>query len=490
MPLYLLGPERRVGAGIHQLGGDAQRVAGPPNGAGQQVLHAQLTPDLPCRLRGALHLHRRVARDEAQGLDAGQVRDELVGQPVTEELVVCGAHVRERQDGHRPGFRFGGRRRSCRSRAGRRRRLTDCRHDIGAGRVPVLRSLREQPVHDRSHPGRHVRARGGHRRRRPGEPFGNRGRRGRRRERDLAGQHLVEHASEGEEVASAIDDVTRGLFRAHVRRRADRDADLGEGRRRLRGGSQSFADAEVGHDGVPFVQQDVLRLDVAMHDVVPVRVGEGVCHLGGDANRVIDRQRAVVQQPITKRPALHDRHHEVQESVGFARVMEGQNVRVVQPGGKTDLPNEALAPERLRHTGLQHLERHVAVMPQVARQIHRGHAAGAELAIHAIAPTERRRQMDDLGAHRSVSRDTDVRNPADRASRRGFIRNERIPRLMQGARHPSRLRSPESPHAQPATHRLDPLGVRPVERAVSLPHPDLELRARSRVAGLAEESAA
>jgi len=39
-----------------------------------------------------------------------------------------------------------------------------------------------------------------------------------------------------------------------------------------------------------FVEQDVVRLDVTVHDLVGVRVGERVGHLPGDAGGVADGQ--------------------------------------------------------------------------------------------------------------------------------------------------------------------------------------------------------
>ena len=47
-------------------------------------------------------------------------------------------------------------------------------------------------------------------------------------------------------------------------------------------------DAEVGDQRAAVVQQDVLRLDVAMDDAVAVGVVEGAGDLGGDAHGVGD----------------------------------------------------------------------------------------------------------------------------------------------------------------------------------------------------------
>jgi hypothetical protein len=67
---------------------------------------------------------------------------------------------------------------------------------------------------------------------------------------------------------------------AHVGWCANGHADLREQHtgRRL-GGHERLADTEVGDDGVAFMQQNVLRLDVAVDDVAPMRVVEGISDL-------------------------------------------------------------------------------------------------------------------------------------------------------------------------------------------------------------------
>ena len=114
----------------------------------------------------------------------------------------------------------------------------------------------------------------------------------RARESDVARQHFEHHAAQREEVAAAVEVAARGLLRAHIRRGADGDADLREHHAgRCRRGHQRLANPEVGDDRVAFVEQDVLRLDVAVDDVAPVRVIEGVSHFHGDADRFVNRQR-------------------------------------------------------------------------------------------------------------------------------------------------------------------------------------------------------
>ena len=107
--------------------------------------------------------------------------------------------------------------------------------------------------------------------------------------RRVPGEHLVEHAAERVDVAPGGDLLLGGgLLGAHVVRRAERHAGLGHpaaGR-----GTQRQRDAEVGHHRAAVVEQDVLGLDVAVDDAVPVGVVEGIGDGRGDADRLVDAE--------------------------------------------------------------------------------------------------------------------------------------------------------------------------------------------------------
>ena len=60
-------------------------------------------------------------------------------------------------------------------------------------------------------------------------------------------------------------------------------------------------DPEVGDQRVPVVQQDVLGLDVAVDDAVPVRVVERVGDLARDAHGLVDRQLRLAVEPVAQR---------------------------------------------------------------------------------------------------------------------------------------------------------------------------------------------
>src|SRR3954452_3394075 len=95
-------------------------------------------------------------------------------------------------------------------------------------------------------------------------------------------QHLVEDGDEGIEIASPFYvHVSRSLLRAHVRRRPERESRVGESVGS--GGAYCSRDAEVRHQGVAALEQDVLRFDIVINHAVCMPVPQGVRYLARDA---------------------------------------------------------------------------------------------------------------------------------------------------------------------------------------------------------------
>lgn len=59
-------------------------------------------------------------------------------------------------------------------------------------------------------------------------------------------------------------------------------------------------DPEVGHQCVRVGQENVLGLDVAVNDAVPMRVVEGTGYLASDADGVLERELSLVVQSVAK----------------------------------------------------------------------------------------------------------------------------------------------------------------------------------------------
>ena len=185
--------------------------------------------------------------------------------------------------------------------------------------------------------------------------------------------------------------VARRLLGAHVGRRAHRQPGLGQAIVRPRQGPR---DAEVGDEGGAVAgEQQVLGLDVAVDHAVPVRVLERPGGLGGDPKRRVHRQLPLPPEPVAERLALDERHGEPELAGGLARVVDREDVRVLQPGGELDLALEALGAERVSEIGVQHLERDRPVVPQVLGEEDGGHAAAPELALEGVRCGERRLQL-------------------------------------------------------------------------------------------------
>ena len=72
---------------------------------------------------------------------------------------------------------------------------------------------------------------------------------------------------------------------------------------------------------------------------------------------------------------------------------------MVESRGEADFAEESLSAYRLGELGAKDLERHVAVVPEIARQIDRGHAPGAELSLDAVSVGQRRRQFGERVGH-------------------------------------------------------------------------------------------
>ena len=102
-----------------------------------------------------------------------------------------------------------------------------------------------------------------------------------------AGEHLIEDDPHRVDVGALVDRRAARLFRREVLRGADDRADL---RHLARAGA---GDPEVGHLQPPVrVDDDVVRLDVAVDDAVSVGEAERGQHLARVVDRDPDRRRA------------------------------------------------------------------------------------------------------------------------------------------------------------------------------------------------------
>ena len=278
-------------------------------------------------------------------------------------------------------------------------------------------------------------------------------------ERVFPVERLIEGDAEGELIATRVGPHTVVLLRSHVGRRAEHRARLrqrlaelgraalGDGRhaRRRAGfgivGAGRAGETKIGDtDGAVVSDQDVGRLEVAMHE--PGRVRSGQPLAGGAVHRedlrpVGAARLALGLDPTRQIHAVDELHRDEDPrdlaDLDRADIEHLQQVRVGDLGHRSGLAYEAAA--ALRCSGRsnlrpQELDRHLAVELRIVRGEDDAHPALAQ------------RVDDDVAADDVASLRTDrvtgarcgrrrVRTARCRAERR-FLRSHRVQRTSAG----------------------------------------------------------
>jgi hypothetical protein len=158
--------------------------------------------------------------------------------------------------------------------------------------------------------------------------------------------------------------------------RADDVARLGQVRLRA---LDPLGQSEVGEERRAALDQHVRGLDVAVDQ--PLRVGrvERGGDLAADVERAVGAQPALAAQDAREVGALDVLHRQVQQAVLLARVVDGDDVRMLQRGGDPGLAVEALVEAgRLGQLGGDDLDRGAPAQVEVLGPVDEAHAAATD----------------------------------------------------------------------------------------------------------------
>ena len=214
------------------------------------------------------------------------------------------------------------------------------RERLGA-RGALRRVLCQTTLDQAREPARHRRANGGERRRRCRDLLREHFQRSLPLERQAPGADEERRGSQTVQVAARVDVTAEHLLRTHELRRTRNAALIG----RALGGR----DPEIHHQRPPTscLDQDVVRLHVAMHESLAVRVPECPRDLAQHPHGLRRCQRPTTPDTLAERFAVDVRHHIEHESVDLVDREDRDDVRMRESRRHPCLANETLADQRV-----------------------------------------------------------------------------------------------------------------------------------------------
>ena len=91
------------------------------------------------------------------------------------------------------------------------------------------------------------------------------------------------------------------------------------------------------------IDQDVARLDVAMHQSQVMHRSQARGHVAANANRILNRQRPMLGNALLERLAGDVLENEVGQTSGFVYGVNGNHVRAMDSGRGAGLAKKPLA---------------------------------------------------------------------------------------------------------------------------------------------------
>ena len=260
---------------------------------------------------------------------------------------------------------------------------------------------------------------------------------------NFAGGHLIKNGPHGEQVAARIQIFSASLLGRHVSDGADRrtwrsELQRREGRGIATHGLQcraafvnQFRQPEIEDLGLPArSDEDVARLQIAVHDAFVVSNLERVADLDANVDDLVERQRAPFDL-LVQALAFQQLHGDEVLAVAFLDGIDGADVGVVERRGGARLLLEALQGVGvLLEIPGKKLKGDVTPEPGVLSFIHHAHAAGAQFFHDGVvkkALPDQGFQSQDSQVFDSIVRREGRQGRADRVSAENYLSDPDFP---------------------------------------------------------------
>src|SRR3989442_7218404 len=150
----------------------------------------------------------------------------------------------------------------------------------------------------------------------------------------------MENQAHGVEIGAMINFPAFHLFRRHIARRAQDCAGVGHAGH---AGLKGFCKTKVGYiDVVAGADQDVLGIQVTVNDAFGVGGSQRLAELSCDRNRTLDGGSPAALEDLMKVLPFNEGHGDEFQAVGFAEVVDAQDVLLRNLAGKQELLFETL----------------------------------------------------------------------------------------------------------------------------------------------------
>jgi len=195
-------------------------------------------------------------------------------------------------------------------------------------------------------------------------------------ERKFPGGHFIHQQPKRPDIRTVVRLLPSGLLGRHVTNRAHRDTGLGK-----TGNSLKFRQPEIEDLGVPVLgDHDVSRLDVPVHDAVPVGAHQAACNRQSDLEHLARGKRRFLQALGQGHPIVIGHADEWAPAIGFIHLVDAADIRVVQGRGRLGLLDEAVFEIGVGHqVGMDEFERTMDLKLGIEGLVDRTHAPVPDL---------------------------------------------------------------------------------------------------------------